>query len=241
MTIKSNYVKLIGNFFRLNKNEKSSERKKQYMRNKFEFLGIAAPKRKDLLKEFIEKNGRPTEDEIIEIYKLEEREFQYIGIDLSSHQLNKIKDKKRLDLYWAMINHQPWWDTVDIIASRLIGSHFKKFPEISQSYTDKWIDSDDFWHRRISLIYQLSYKKETNTKLLFKYIEKTIDEKEFFIRKAIGWALRNLYKIQPLTVKKFVNSHPNLSNLSRREALKHDNDNTDKLEESEEDEDQELD
>ena len=120
-----------------------------------------------------------------------------------------------------MITHNSWWDSVDSTNSNVISKFFLKYPEHIAVYTLKWNRSNNNWLKRMSILFQLTYKKNTNTTLLAAYIENTINEEDFFIRKAIGWALRAYAYTDPKWVIHFVKAHPNLSPLSKREALKH--------------------
>ena len=120
-----------------------------------------------------------------------------------------------------MITHNSWWDSVDSTNSNVISKFFLKYPEHIAAYTLKWNRSNNNWLKRMSILFQLTYKKNTNTVLLAAYIENAINEEDFFIRKAIGWALRAYAYTDPKWVIHFVKAHPNLSPLSKREALKH--------------------
>ena len=119
-----------------------------------------------------------------------------------------------------MIVTKSWWDTVDSISGGTLGIHFKRFPDVKEKYLAKWRASDNFWLRRATILFQLKYKKETDFTLLSDIICENLDSKEFFINKAIGWALRQYAYTDPKAVKKFVKSTP-LHPLSRREAMKH--------------------
>jgi 3-methyladenine DNA glycosylase AlkD len=120
-----------------------------------------------------------------------------------------------------MVTHQSWWDSVDSLNSFVISKFFVQFPDEIESTTSKWNQSSNKWLQRMSLLFQLTYKKKTNTTLLAKYIEHCELEEDFFIRKAIGWALRAYAYTDAKWVIQFVKTHPQLSNLSKREALKH--------------------
>jgi len=118
------------------------------------------------------------------------------------------------------ITQKSWWDTVDSIAGGTVGIHFRRFPEVREKYLAKWRASDNFWLRRTTILFQLNYKKETDFELLCDIIRENLGSKEFFINKAIGWALRQYARSDPKAVKKFVKATP-LHPLSRREAMKH--------------------
>jgi 3-methyladenine DNA glycosylase AlkD len=109
---------------------------------------------------------------------------------------------------------------VDSTNSFVIGKFFLKYPELIELTTSKWNQSSNKWLQRTSLLFQLTYKAKTNKTLLTNYIEHCQLEEDFFIRKAIGWALRAYAYTDSKWVIKFVKAHPQLSNLSKREALK---------------------
>jgi 3-methyladenine DNA glycosylase AlkD len=120
-----------------------------------------------------------------------------------------------------MVTHQSWWDSVDSTNSFVISKFFMQFPETIEITTSTWNNSSNIWLQRMSILFQLTYKKKTNTTLLTQYIENCQLEEDFFIRKAIGWALRAYAYTDAKWVVQFIKTHPQLSNLSKREALKH--------------------
>ncbi len=205
----------------------------QYMRNKFDFLGIKAPERKELLKIFFKENGLPTKENFEEIIKklweMPQREYQYCALEIFALFIKK-NENNYLDLAEYLITQHSWWDTVDILAPNIVGKMFlylgKTDEKIVENYTNKWANSNNIWLKRTSIIFQLTYKKNTNVELLEKYIllnqQDKVFSKEFFIQKAIGWALRQYARTDKEFVKDFVEKHhETLSNLSKREALKH--------------------
>jgi 3-methyladenine DNA glycosylase AlkD len=131
----------------------------------------------------------------------------------------KKPEKDIIGLLEFMIVNKSWWDTVDGIAGWLVGPLFKKCPELIEPKTTQWMNSGNIWLQRTCLLFQLNYKKSTDTELLFCFIEELSGDTSFWIRKAIGWVLREYSKTNPDAVLKFVNSHQ-LSSLSRKEALK---------------------
>jgi len=124
-----------------------------------------------------------------------------------------------LQLAEFMITHKSWWDTVDLVATKIAGTALSASPELIPAYADRWISSENIWLNRSALLFQLKFKKATGTNLLFSYILKCASMHEFFIRKAIGWALREYSKTTPDLVRTFVESQK-LSPLSRKETLK---------------------
>lgn len=118
-----------------------------------------------------------------------------------------------------MITHQSWWDTVDFIATKLLGAYFKTYPEEKEKYVNKWLKSNNIWLQRSALLFQLKYKTDLDTVLLSCTITSLLGSKEFFINKAIGWVLREYSKSNPEWVIDFVNEN-HLTALSKREALR---------------------
>jgi 3-methyladenine DNA glycosylase AlkD len=120
-----------------------------------------------------------------------------------------------------MIVKSDWWDIVDLLASNCIGTLCLNYPQL-KSEVNSWIQNDNFWLRRTAIIYQLGYGAKTDEEILYKHILLTCDEKEFFIRKAIGWALRSYSKINPESVRRFIETNQDrLSNLSIKEGSKY--------------------
>ncbi|MBN1597628.1 MAG: DNA alkylation repair protein [Bacteroidales bacterium] len=195
----------------------------KYLKNQFTCLGIEAKIFRGIIKDFFKNNVSPAETGIdtcaLYLWNLPEREFQYAAIEILM-KFKKLLKKEDIQLLEYMITSKSWWDTVDGIAAWLCGTYFNKYPEQIKSVTNSWVKSDNMWLQRSALLFQLKYKKETNTDLLARYIELLIDSKEFFIRKAIGWVLREYSKTDPSWVAGFVENHE-LSGLSRREATKY--------------------
>ena len=193
-----------------------------YMRNKSEFYGLTSPMRRQLVKEFIVKSGLPRYDQLEELvyfaWEQPQREWQYTAIEITAKFIKKA-DKDLLDLAQWMITHKSWWDTVDFIAPNIAGMLFQKFPEVKSGYIENWMLSGNLWLQRSCLIHQLRYNTTTDAPLLFELCERLATHPDFFIRKAIGWSLRQYSKTAPEVVIDFINSHT-LSNLSTKEALK---------------------
>lgn len=200
-----------------------------YMKNISSFYGIKAPERRALMKDFIASEGLPSTETLEDITKSawmqEQREFQYAAMEVL-HRVRHKTDEKALSLYEWMIVHKSWWDTVDFIASNLVGGFFQDSPSLRDSTIAAWMKSDNMWLQRTCLLFQLKYKTKTDEKLLFSLIRQMAHHPAFFIRKAVGWSLREYAKTQPQAVSAFVASTP-LSGLSKREALKHLNKQTD--------------
>lgn len=184
-----------------------------YMRHQFPFLGIRKSIQKRLQAPFLQNFKK---EEITTLWKMEEREFQYTAMDLWLFHTPAQADLPLLEM---MICTKPWWDTVDIIASKLCGKYFQCFTE-KIPITKAWIVHDNLWLRRASLLFQLGYKEKTDSTLLFEYCRLCAQDTNEFIKRAIGWALREFGKTAPEKVLKFLNKEGSIfSALTLREAL----------------------
>lgn len=193
----------------------------RYMRNQFPYLGLKTPERRALFRQFAasELPSVPDTDRVVrELWELPEREFQYVAIDLIEKQVSKLPEDFVSTLQY-LITSKSWWDTVDSL-SKSVGIHFKRYPETKEDWLPRWRQSDNLWLRRIALLFQLHYKNQTDFPLLCEIIRENLGSKEFFINKAIGWALRQYARQDSAAVKRFADSQK-LEPLSRKEALKH--------------------
>ena len=217
------YVASLRTLFEQNANPVQAAPMKKYMRDQFEYLGIKSPQFKALMKDFIAANGTPRIEELDRILRdlwaLSQREFQYAATSFLGRAQKELPASFITTIEYMIIT-KSWWDTVDTISGGPLGVHFRRFPAVREKYLAKWRASDNFWLRRAAILFQLNYKKETDFELLCDIIRENLGSKEFFINKAIGWALRQYARVDPSAVKKFVESTP-LHPLSRREAMKH--------------------
>jgi len=194
----------------------------RYMRSQFAFLGIPRTKRDRLQKGFLQvarRTGIIDWDFVTECWDLPEREYQYLAMDYLVVLCNHLqpKDIKRLE---KLIISRSWWDTVDLIAARLLGGLYARHPQEMRNAILQWSEGDNLWLRRSAILFQLKYKHKTDTDLLGHIIAQNCGSQEFFIDKAIGWALREYSKTDPAWVRDFMASH-DLSRLSRREGSKY--------------------
>lgn len=217
-----NYLNPLKEAFEKNADPKKAVQMKAYMRGQFEYYGIPSPERRIIFAEHKKKYDLIPLDSldatIKACWQAPEREYQYFAMEM----LNKVSGKSTPEailLYEYMITEKSWWDTVDFIAANLVGNYFKKYPERIHNKTNEWMDSDNMWLQRTCLIFQLKYKDELDTELLEGFILKLKASKQFFIRKAIGWILREYSKTNQEYVENFVQNN-SLSGLSRMEALK---------------------
>ena len=194
----------------------------KYMRNLFKFYGIPTPKRKAIYKDFLkeEKKSKKIDwDFLDKCYEDEHREFQYLVSDylIAMNAFLTYEDIPKIKKY---IKSKQWWDTIDFL-DRVIGEIGLRDNRVDDLMLD-WSKDDDFWIRRIAIDHQLCRKEKTNTELLEKIIDSNFGSDEFFINKAIGWALRDYSKTNPLWVKEFLNKYQDkMDNLSIKEASKY--------------------
>jgi 3-methyladenine DNA glycosylase AlkD len=192
------------------------------MKYKNVYYGMMTAARRELTVTFFKENGLPNAEHlnavVLNAYEQPQREFHLFAIELLYKQ-KKHWSEKTIDLLEKLIVQHSWWDSVDFIAVKCVGHFALKFPETAKTKIDLWCNSSNMWLNRSSIIYQNSYKTKTNQQVLFKNIQKHNHRNEFFIRKAIGWALRSYADTNPKAVIDFCDSTP-LKPLSLKEALR---------------------
>ena len=215
-------VTSLKDLFEQNANPEQAGPMAAYMRNQFSYLGIKNPQSSALQKQFYAIQGLPVTNELgpilHDLWSLPEREFQYAGISLLGKLEEKLPSEFIATLEYLLIT-KSWWDTVDSIAAGAIGTHFQRFPAVRAECLARWRLSDNFWLRRTTILFQLGYKKTTDFPLLCSIIGDNLGSKEFFINKAIGWALRQYSRVDAQGVRDFV-AQTALHPLSAREAVK---------------------
>ncbi|MYL39371.1 DNA alkylation repair protein [Halobacillus litoralis] len=203
-------------------NESRRQPMENYMKNHFPFYGIKAPERKKILAPFLKEWKTLSEKERFEVafhlFQMPERECHYAALALLDKGRSAVS-LQSVEFYEKLLQTKPWWDTVDMIASHLCGEYFKLYPGQLRPYTERLREADSMWLRRSTLLFQLKYKEETDETLLFETILRLKEEKEFFIEKAVGWALREYSKTNPEGVLHFLSMYE-CRPLSRREGLK---------------------
>ena len=215
------YLQLLTKKFTETGDPVRAEQQRAYMKHQFEYCGLGAPQWMAMAKEIFAAHGMYTGKQLEQFIKLcfdqEYREIQYLSLEMMQRMLLE-QNKTWIRVLERCITTHSWWDTVDWLA-KLVGMHFKRFPELQHEYAFKWIASDNMWLQRVAIIHQLLYRENTDEKLMYEMIRQVADSKEFFLRKASGWALRQYAKTNPTSVEKFL-AKTNLSNLSVREARK---------------------
>jgi len=194
---------------------------KAYMKNKFEFLGVKTPARRKLAKDFFKQQTDSVIDWnfINEAWNNPYRELQYVALDYLEIR-KKLLTPSDLPRLKKLAQTKSWWDTVDFL-DRLVGSIIARFPETKATILS-WSCDEDIWLRRLAIDHQLLRKEETDIELLEKILVNNLGQTEFFINKAIGWALRDYSKTNPNWVKDFIERHrAEMAALSIREGSKY--------------------
>lgn len=198
-----------------------------YMKSEMPYLGVSSPKVRATCREVFASyafdDAERWQADVLAIWRgARHREERYCAIALTGHRRAKpFQTLDALPLYEEMIVTGAWWDYVDELAANRIGPLLRAYPRALRRTMLTWSRSADIWRRRTSILCQLRFRGDTDRELLYECIEPSLDSKEFFLRKAIGWALRELAWHDPDEVVRYVKEHESaLSGLSRREALK---------------------
>jgi len=199
----------------------------RYMKSELPFRGVPKPRRQTFTRRVFAEFPLPDSEAVTAAvrelwHEARFREERYVATDLTGYRTYlHWQDASWLSLYEELIVTGAWWDHVDELAARRIGPLLRADPAAVRPKVRRWAQDTDRWLRRTAVICQLGSKAHTDTELLTYAIESTVDDPDFFLRKAIGWALREHAKTDPDWVLRFVGEHPGLSPLSRREATKH--------------------
>ncbi|GAA1271319.1 DNA alkylation repair protein [Planotetraspora silvatica] len=196
-----------------------------YMKSEMPYLGVTAVPRRAALRRVFAEHRLESAPEwrrtVLALWReAEYREERYAAIELSGFRYYKPwQTLYTLPMYEEMIVTGAWWDFVDDLAIRRIGPLVRLFPETMRPLMLEWAHDPDLWKRRTAILCQNSFKDGTDRGLLYACIEPSLSDIDFFARKAIGWALREYAKTDPVEVVRYV-SHQGISGLSRREALR---------------------
>jgi len=209
--------------FEVNSNPEFAAQMKAYLRDKFEFYGIKTKLRRDLLKASVANYKDDINNDVRaiskELFNSSYRELQHCGVELFEKQLRKKYLKDDIHQIEFFITTNSWWDTVDFIAKQILGAYLKQFPEETEPVISKYSASKNMWLNRSAILFQLGYKNQTNEVLFYSLCLQHRHSDDFFIQKAIGWALREYGKTNPESVLNFVRSN-SLKPLSEREAIR---------------------
>jgi 3-methyladenine DNA glycosylase AlkD len=218
-----NFIKSLESAFEEKSNPENAFAMAKYMRNHFTFFGIKTEQRRQIFKDIwkenqveVEKNPREI---ALKLFSKTERELQYCAIEILIKQLEGNYKKDDILLIEKLLITNSWWDSVDTIAKNILGEYLLEYPLETEKVIGRLSNSENMWLNRSAILFQLGYKGKTNFDLLKSECEKHKNSNEFFIQKAIGWALREYGKTYPVAVRSFVAS-TDLKNLSKKEALK---------------------
>jgi 3-methyladenine DNA glycosylase AlkD len=206
--------------------EAKAQGMKAYLLNQFEFLGLAAPVRRAAAKEIGKVKWHSTADLLAAaelLWQKPEREYRYTAVDLLRQHSDQLSVND-LPALQALLLQDAWWETVDGLSAVIADvMHVAVQQKPNAAVTmDVWLKHPSHWVRRSAMLHQLGWRLDTDTTRLFGYATQLADEKEFFIRKAIGWALRDYARWNPQAVTDFLVEHRDtLSGLTVREAAKH--------------------
>lgn len=217
------FIKELSGLYTTNVSPENAVSMEKYMKNLFQFHGLKTDLRRSLHKKAFEIHKEEVKENVRsiapELYGKRQREYHYSAIEILIKELkNKFRKEDIVLIEKLLITHS-WWDTVDTISKYLLGGYLQQYPEQIPEVVKHFSGSDNMWLNRAVILFQLGYKNNTDEKLLFRECEKHRHSKEFFIQKAIGWALREYAKTNPEAVKGFV-AKAGLKQLSTREALK---------------------
>ena len=212
---------------RENANPEKAPGMKAYMKSEMPYLGVQTPALKTVCQKVFAahpiKGQKRWLDTILAIWRnADYREERYAAIRLGEYAAyENFQTLEALPCYEEMIVDGAWWDYVDAIAPRLVAGLLTLYPETMKGAMLEWARSSDIWKRRTSIICQLKFKDATDVELLRACIEPSIDHPEFFLRKAIGWALREYAKTDPDEVIAYITENADrLSAFSKRQALR---------------------
>lgn len=218
-----NFINKLETAFRKESNPENAFAMAKYIRNHFSFFGIKTEDRRLIFKTICKENQLEISENpraiALELYSKTQRELHYCAIEILIKKLKSNYATNDIQLIEKLIIKNSWWDSVDTIAKNILGEYLLEYPIEIENVIEHFSNSDNMWLNRSALLFQLGYKQKTNFDLLKSECEKHKNSNEFFIQKAIGWALREYAKTNPQAVKNYV-SNTKLKPLSTKEALK---------------------
>ena len=205
-----------------NHNELLAESMSKYMQDKFRFLGVRGATRTEIYKKYF-PDARKTKtidwDFVENCWNKEEREFQYVVVYYLK-AMQKFLKREDISRLKYLIVTKSWWDTIDLLA-KVVGSLIIRIEGYDQIMLE-WSKDSNIWLKRVAILYQLSLKEKVDKQSLERILVDNLGDSEFFINKAIGWALRDYSKYNPEWVREFIKKNKeNMANLSIREASKY--------------------
>lgn len=227
--VRTDVVSAVDAALRAQADPRRAEGQQRYMKSALPYLGMTSPILRGALRplladpELAMRSRGEWEATIRALWDgATHREHWYAALALARHRTYRTwVDSEAMPLWERLIRSGAWWDVVDDIATHLVRDTHLAHPEVEDPRMRAWSIDEDMWIRRAAILSQIGARDRTDTDLLADTIEPNIADREFFIRKAIGWALRDHARHDAVWVQRFVAQHPELSGLSRREALKH--------------------
>ena len=192
-----------------------------YMKDVAPFLGISTPVRRSTLRAVWKGLPPLTAEQVpaaaVALWALPEREYPYAACDLLAREHRRLTSDVLAEPVERLLTTKPWWDTVDSLGTAVI-SPLTARDATQNALMRRWCDSGDRWLVRAAIQHQRGRGPRTDVPLLLAMCDQHADEREFFIAKAIGWALRDLARWNPAAVRAFLAAHPALSRVAAREA-----------------------
>ena len=205
-----------------NRNELLAVSMERYMQDKFSFLGVRGATRTEIYKKYFPeaRKSKVIDWDFVEsCWNKEEREFQYVVVYYLK-TMQKFLKREDISRLKYLIVTKSWWDTVDLLA-KVVGSLVIRIEGYDQIMLE-WSKDSNIWLKRVAMLHQLSFKEKVDEKVLDEILKNNLGDNEFFINKAVGWALRDYSKVNPKWVTKFIEKNrENMANLSLREASKY--------------------
>jgi 3-methyladenine DNA glycosylase AlkD len=220
MTYSSEFISLLQPQLTALRNRTKAIGAQRYMKDVAPFLGVQTPDRRNLVKKIARELKTPTSAELGKtaraLWKLDEREFHYAAFDLIQVHIKTANRDFLEEHVEYLITHKSWWDTVDGLGSAAVSPLTDKYG--CEKLIEKWNKSSNMWLIRAAIQHQRGRKFEADNKLILRYCHDHSDSNEFFIVKAIGWALRDMAGVSPRDVRNFLKEHPDLGRVAVREA-----------------------
>jgi 3-methyladenine DNA glycosylase AlkD len=217
-------LKRLDDRFAVSRDPERAAGMRAYMRDQFPYAGLPAPALRAVERDVFAGLPSPSVSDLgevsLECWSRDEREYQYVAVDYLRKHV-RAADAPFIEVARTLITTKPWWDTVDALATRFVGDLVRRHPSLLATM-DAWSAESDMWLVRTAILHQLHYGTATDASRLFGYCSRQAGHTDFFVRKAIGWALRHYARTDPDAVREFVAANTSrLSPLSVREATKH--------------------
>jgi 3-methyladenine DNA glycosylase AlkD len=194
-----------------------------YMKDVAPFLGVKTPERRAALRRAWRPLGvlEPAElaEACVRLWWLPEREYQYAACDLIARHVRSLPGAFVVDPVQSLLTTKPWWDTVDALGTAAVTPVVARSPDLVPLMW-QWLESGDRWLVRAAIQHQRGRAEGTDLDRLLAMCDRCAADREFFVAKAVGWALRDVTAWDPAAVRRFVDDHPDLSTVARREAAR---------------------